>query len=359
MRTTIVGNKENGFILITVILMVLVLSLIGITGMIISSNEVLIAGHINKSKEAFYITEAALEEAKYFVLNDPAKGLATSVGPGTLTDASQAWVVDEWVGMQVVDNAANGYNITANDATSLTLSGDPIVGTYFIVFRVLDTGESGINGVGAVDQLIVPGKLWADNQWAGYLLVDSASAEYTIVSNTAETLNLTLGSGIPASGTWTIYSNVGGTDSMTVEDLAYTLPAYLSNDPIGWILVDSNNNRYNVDDAINFGLDDITLESGNPAHGTFTVSRPAWMYDARSPLQGDGSTSTWTKSYTIGSVTGNVTVTTLIEDVTERGLYEMTAVGTIVKSKKAISISISDTGNGDALFTNWQEITPP
>jgi uncharacterized protein YabE (DUF348 family) len=75
-------------------------------------------------------------------------------------------------------------------------------------------------------------------------------------------------------------------------------------------------------------------------------------------LQGNGSTSTWTKSYTIGTVTGNVTVTTQI-DGTARGSYTMISSGAIVKSKKAISISINDTGNGDALFSNWQETTPP
>ena len=358
MKMTFFGNKEDGFILITVILMVLVLSLIGVTGMIISSNEVLIAGHINKSKEAFYITEAALEEAKYYVLNDPMKGQATLVGIGTLTDTSQAWTVDEWVGMQVVDNAANGYNITANDATTLTLNGDPILGTYYIVFRVLDVGESGANGLGGLDQFTVVGKTWTVDQWAGCLLIDSALVEYTILSNTAEVLTLTLGSGTPANGNWTIYTNIGDVDSITIKDLAYVVPAYVSIDPTGWILIDANNNRYNVDDVSNFGLNDISLESGNPANGTFIVARPAWMYDARSVLQGNGSTSTWTKSYTIGSVTGNVTVTTQI-DGTARGVYTMTSVGTIVKSKKAISISVSDTGNGDAYFSNWQEITSP
>lgn len=50
----------------------------------------------------------------------------------TLTDASKAWTVDRWIGSYLIDVNGAGYAITDSSATTLTVSGTPATGFYFI-----------------------------------------------------------------------------------------------------------------------------------------------------------------------------------------------------------------------------------
>jgi hypothetical protein len=360
------GTKEiksqAGFILVTVLLMIVALSLIGITGMVISSNEVMIAGHINKNKEAFYISEAALEEVKYKILNDPMKGRATAVGavPNTITDTSQAWVTDELQGMHVVDVAANTYTIQSNTADRLTLSGGtpPLFGNYYIVFKVSERGKVGALGVGGASTFTVSSVSWTPGEWAGCLLVDVAGDKFTIQSNTETELTLAVGNPAVGPDDWQIFCNNGSIDQMRVNG-GYSLPDYISTYQVGWILIDSAGNKFNIDDVGGFAGDDIFLENGagTPAHGSFIISRPGWMYDVKSPIVGDGAISTFTNTYAIGPATGSAVVK--VERVgTRKGSYTIKSVGTLARANKAISLTLSDSGNGDVIFLNWRETTP-
>ncbi len=349
-------EKDAGFILVTVLLMIVILSLIGITNMITSSNEVLIAGYVNKSKEAFYVSEAALEEVKYFVLNDPMKSTSTAVGPGTLQDDTQNWATDEYAGMYLVDNAASEMLISGNSFDTLNVSGTPLAGSYHIVFKVYDSGTSGINGAGSANTFNVPGMAWATDEWFNHILVDSAGSEFTIVSNTADTLTV---AGTPVSGDWSIFGNIGGSDVMTVVNGYSPLPSYINSYQVGWVLIDSNNNKFNVDDVSGFIGNDINLEAGagTPAHGSFTLAMPGWMYNSNSPLYAGGGTSTYNTSYTIGSAVATATVT-ITPVGGSKSSFIMKSVGTLAKNRKAITMSLNDSGNGDVLFRDWREVSP-
>jgi hypothetical protein len=360
MNTANQNNKEKGFILITVVLMIVILSLIGITGMVVSSNEVLIAGYINKSKEVFYVAEAAIEEVKYHILNDPMKGRATAVSaaPNTLTDDSQSWTTDELQGMQAVDVSGVEFNILNNTGTVLSLDGvnPPLEGIYYIAFSYRDRGTI-VNGIGTADTFTATAIDWTGIDWSGCLFRDTDSVEFTINSNTINTLTVV---GTPATGTGEIICNRGNIDAMNVTDIGFSIPTYINTNQTGWILIDSNNNKYNVDDLGGFAGNTIFLENGagTPANGDFVVTRPAWMYDIRSSIVGNGVTSTWTKAYAIGPATAMATVT--IERVgTTKGSYTITSVGSLARARKAISTSVGDSGNGDTMFTDWQEIVPP
>ena len=59
-------------------------------------------------------------------------GNATSVGPGTLTDTNQAFVVNELTGGVLVDSTLAKFPITSNTATVVSVTGNPSVGAYNI-----------------------------------------------------------------------------------------------------------------------------------------------------------------------------------------------------------------------------------
>lgn len=55
-------------------------------------------------------------------------GLAEEVGEGRLVDVDKKWSPNQWVGYHVFDNSLDSFEILSNDATSLTLSGKPVLG---------------------------------------------------------------------------------------------------------------------------------------------------------------------------------------------------------------------------------------
>lgn len=63
--------------------------------------------------------------------------------------------------------------------------------------------------------LVDEDKAWTDNQWAGYLLVDSAGRQIPITSNTANTLHV---QGLPASGRSDSYRNAYAIDDKAARD---------------------------------------------------------------------------------------------------------------------------------------------
>ena len=77
------------------------------------------------------------------------------------------------------------------------------------------TSDSGIAETIAAGQLIDEDKAWAENQWAGYLLVDSAGRQLPITSNTANTLNV---QGLPASGRSDSFRNAYSIDDKAAHD---------------------------------------------------------------------------------------------------------------------------------------------
>lgn len=60
------------------------------------------------------------------------RGEATSVGAGSLTDTSKAWVVNQWAGFKVKDVNDDFFTISSNTAQVLTVVGNPALGPYAI-----------------------------------------------------------------------------------------------------------------------------------------------------------------------------------------------------------------------------------
>ena len=90
-------------------------------------------------------------------------------------------------------------------APSLYASGSVTVASYV----------TGSGGTGSSGHFVVsPTPSWTTNAYAGWTLVDSSSATFSITSNTAN--NLTLASGTPANGTWTLIPLAAG-DLVTIN----------------------------------------------------------------------------------------------------------------------------------------------
>ena len=60
-------------------------------------------------------------------------GTSTSVGANYLTDTTKSWSTNQWIGYILVDSAYGARTISANNATTLTVSGTPSSGYYTIV----------------------------------------------------------------------------------------------------------------------------------------------------------------------------------------------------------------------------------
>lgn len=58
---------------------------------------------------------------------------STSVGAGFLADTSQTWVPDAYIGWKLYDSAGSQFTISTNSANTLTVSGTPAAGLYYIL----------------------------------------------------------------------------------------------------------------------------------------------------------------------------------------------------------------------------------
>jgi len=95
--------------------------------------------------------------------------------------------------------AISGSNITLDDVSDLTiLTGR--AGNKVLIWNGVE-GDYGV-GVGSTNLWTDANKSWGTNRWAGYILMDFLGNEFTIASNTANTLTVT---GSPISGFYEIY----------------------------------------------------------------------------------------------------------------------------------------------------------
>ena len=153
----------------------------------------IVAGVNGTSKYAIY-------DAKVFGVDDQRKeagmsgyGYASGGSTTTLTDASKAWVPNQWVGYLFKIEGGVGYgsgriSITANSATQLTFGTQSFTPDATTRYEIADSW--GLQSSGSANSSIeITSKNWAVNQWAGKRLRITAgsltSGEGAITSNTA------------------------------------------------------------------------------------------------------------------------------------------------------------------------------
>lgn len=137
-------------------------------------------------------------DSQYRNANQQPYGYATAGTTTTLTDNTKAWVPGVWVNYKVRVIAGTGLGnemtITANDATTLTYSAQTFTPDTTTRYEIMDT--FGVATGGSTTTVVDSTKNWIVNQWSGKrvrLLSSTGSMqEYTITSNTANTLTFAL-----------------------------------------------------------------------------------------------------------------------------------------------------------------------
>lgn len=77
---------------------------------------------------------------------------STSVGTNFLTDSTQTWVPNAYIGWKLYDSAGTLFSISANTANTLTISGTPAAGLYYI-FPVVPTSTGILSNISGVKYL--------------------------------------------------------------------------------------------------------------------------------------------------------------------------------------------------------------
>ncbi len=141
----------------------------------------------------------------------------------------------------------------------------PIV--YEIEFLMVPDSKEAGTGTGALNSLTDSTKAWKTNQWAGFVLVDSAASTFLIQSNTATVATVI---GTPATGAYTIRTNsltdwgigVGALNLYTDTDKAWTV-----NQWIGYTLFDDIGTAR----VISANAATTLTVSGTPITGDYTI----------------------------------------------------------------------------------------
>lgn len=134
-----------------------------------------------------------------YTIQKPSSDYGTGTGTlNTMTDATKTWITGQWIGYSLIDSAGALKAITANTATTLTITSTPASGAYGICMPAYDNNTT---GTGASNSFTDGTKTWATNQWAGFKLKDAAGTIFTIVTNTGTVLTVV---GTPATGAYTI-----------------------------------------------------------------------------------------------------------------------------------------------------------
>jgi hypothetical protein len=68
----------------------------------------------------------------YDNINRIITGTSTSVGLNFLVDTTKSWFVDECKNLTLVDSAATEFTVTSNTSDTLTVSGSPAGGAYYL-----------------------------------------------------------------------------------------------------------------------------------------------------------------------------------------------------------------------------------
>ena len=151
-------------------------------------------------------------DSQYRNANQQPYGYATAGTTTTIVDNTKAWVPGIWVNNKVRVIAGTGLGnemtITANDATTLTFAAQTFTPDTTTRYEIMDT--FGVATSGSTTTIVDSTKNWIVNQWSGKrvrLLSSTGSMlEYTITSNTANTLTFGAATAPATTTNYAIYS---------------------------------------------------------------------------------------------------------------------------------------------------------
>ena len=172
----------------------------------------IVAGVNGTSPYTIMQPEAFGRERMYEVRSESGEGYASSGSTTTLVDSSKSWVANQWANFRIRIVAGTGvgneFAITSNTANTLTYSTQsftPDATTKYVVM-----GSFGIATSGSTTTLVDTTKNWIVNMWAGKRLILTSGTgqrnEYTITSNTANTLTFSVATAPDATTCYTILS---------------------------------------------------------------------------------------------------------------------------------------------------------
>ncbi|MDF1555840.1 MAG: pilus assembly PilX N-terminal domain-containing protein [Deferrisomatales bacterium] len=272
--------------LVAAMMVLALLATLTVAGISTSTLEVGIAANDRDAKQAFYLCEAGLEDAKYKIVRgwgtgsttggsfpdyvftfDPATMPATVMSGGAI-----GWNDDQWVNFTLGDERGQQYGIQSNTAaysvTTMppTPNADPNPGFARIFYHnsaplVTDQG----NGTPGANQVVFdPAPPWDTDEWNGYWVRDDAGTVCkiqdvggSVLGGGTYTLNLdscTLGAGpydilsavngVDGAGTITVYNNPESTGDPNVPNNDWRSNTRdFSGD---WFLRDASDNLYAI-----------------------------------------------------------------------------------------------------------------
>ena len=387
------GTGNAGMVLVAALLVMALLSVLCVAGISSSSLEVKISGHDRDAKQSFYLCEAGLEKVKYEVYKGWGKGTGGGTFPSfsfqfdaaTMPDpvksgGSIGWgtVSDKWQNFTLVDPRGFQYTIQANN-TSYGITQcqgpaeAPMDGRASLFFADDANAFSG-NGVAGAGQMLVAGTPWAGGEWSGYVLRDSAAAQFLVTGNTNNTLFLT---GTPADGAFTILRAVGA-DLGTPGTYRFTF--YVDPDTANrpgapnslwltngytfgnglWYLRDSQGRMYRITATVYSTSPErmeLTVATDGtpvqPAHGAFQITTNPWLVDPPAVAQRTyGATTFPTPS---GTDYGSVTVSATPSSGTP-GAFTLSATSSsaVTGDAKTIRVDATLLAGGGVQLANWR-----
>ncbi|HSH68562.1 MAG TPA: pilus assembly PilX N-terminal domain-containing protein [Deferrisomatales bacterium] len=234
--------------MVAAMMVLALLAVLSVAGIATSTLEVRIAANDRDAKQAFYLCEAGLEDAKYKIVRGWGVGTGAGTAPtytftfdaGTMPDTvktggSIGWSAGRWANFTLADQRGLEYRIQTNAAgysltTQAPVPADPPESDYARIFY--RTGgplvSDQANGTPGADQVVFTPAPWTDpnpNLWTGFWIRDNANNLFEIGDGLYDggantyTLNLVVGSGTPAVGPFDILlarSGVDGANTFTV-----------------------------------------------------------------------------------------------------------------------------------------------
>jgi len=172
----------------------------------------IVAGANGTSRYSICEPQSFGKDEQWKVITKSGKGRATGGSTSTLIDSTKSWNINQWLGYRVRIFAGTGSGsevaITANDATTLTLTTPGFTADTTTKYLIMDT--FGTATAGTTTTLTDTTKNWTVNQWAGKRFVITAGTgarqELTVTSNTATALTFAAATAPDTTSTYTILS---------------------------------------------------------------------------------------------------------------------------------------------------------
>lgn len=298
-------SRQNGFALAAAMMVLALLSVLGAAALQSTTLEVKISAHDRDAREALYVAEATMEEARYY--------------------------------------AARGWG------------------------KIADAGVNRVQVSTAVPH--PPGFSWDGNRYAGFSLVDETGQRFTVVSHDDDShanpeIDLAPGSN-PAAGRFVLVREGfpaawDGSSRLVVEDVdAPAWAAHSGSDTWkGWLLWNAAGRSFLVQGSDTTFANQVRLElSTDPGAGPFSLSLNPWLAGlaagvAPLPEDADATTSDrWDRTFAgLGQGYAEAQRTT---SGSYADTYRLTCRGEVGQSTGEITLRVYRAGRPDQRTIDW------